>query len=103
MYKFIGYIPNGDLEKVKTAIFSAGAGQLGEYECCSWQVLGQGQFRPLIGANPTIGQVGMLETVAEWRLETVVPDDRLTAVVKAYHAAHPYEMPAYDVYVMVDV
>ena len=107
MYKFIGYIPEHDLEKVKSAIFDAGAGRgIGEYDiydCCAWQVLGMGKFRPLAGANPAIGQVGLLQTVAEWRLETVVPDDKLTAVVQAYKTAHPYEVPAYEVYVMVDV
>lgn len=103
MYKFIGYIPETHLECVKTALFNAGAGQLGDYSHCSWQVLGLGQFKPLKGANPAIGEIDKIEYVSEWRVETVVPDERLSAVVAAYKQAHPYEVPAYEVYVMVDV
>lgn len=103
MYKFIGYIPETHLECVKTALFNAGAGQLGDYSHCSWQVLGLGQFKPLAGANPAIGEIDKIEYVSEWRVETVVPDERLSAVVAAYKQAHPYEVPAYEVYVMVDI
>lgn len=103
MYKFIAYIPEADLEKVKTALFNAGAGRLGEYSHCSWQVLGVGQFKPLKGANPAIGQIDKIEFVPEWRVEMVVPDERLIEVVDAYKTAHPYEVPAYDVFQMVDI
>ncbi|MBE9579871.1 MULTISPECIES: hypothetical protein [Moraxella] len=103
MYKFIAYIPESDLENVKTALFNAGAGQFDGYSHCSWQVLGVGQFKPLKGANPAIGQIDKIEYVPEWRVETIVPDDRLMDVVRAYKSAHPYEVPAYDVYQMVDV
>ncbi|UNU74186.1 YqfO family protein [Moraxella nasovis] len=103
MYKLIIYIPQEHLDEVKEAVFQAGAGQFGNYSCCAWEVLGVGQFKPLKGANPTIGQVGTLETVKEWRVEMIVPDDRLHSVIQAYKKAHPYECPAYDVYLMVDV
>lgn len=101
MYKFIAYIPEPDLEKVKSAMFDAGAGRLGNYECCSWQVLGMGQFRPLKGANPAIGQIDQIEYVPEWRVEMVVPKDNIRAVLNAYKNAHPYEVPAYDIFEMV--
>lgn len=61
MYKFIAYIPEPDLEQVKTALFDAGAGQLGNYSHCAWQVLGMGQFKPLTGANPAIGEIDKVE------------------------------------------
>lgn len=102
-YKLIGYIPNDALEAVKSAIFAAGAGKLGNYDCCSWQTLGMGQFRPLDGANPAIGELGALEVLEEWRVETIVAAADLQAVVAAYKAAHPYETPAYEVYAMVEV
>ncbi|MCP3896845.1 NGG1p interacting factor NIF3 [Moraxella sp.] len=102
-YKFIGYIPETDLEKVKTALFKAGAGQLGGYSHCSWQVLGLGQFKPLKGADPAIGEIDKIEYVSEWRVETVVPADKLSAVVASYKQAHPYEVPAYEVYEMIDI
>ncbi|WFF39649.1 NGG1p interacting factor NIF3 [Moraxella nasibovis] len=103
MYKFIGYIPESAVETVKTALFDAGAGQIGDYSHCSWQVLGLGQFKPLKGANPAIGEIDKVEYVSEWRVETVVPDARLAAVIEAYKQAHPYEMPAYEVFEMVGV
>lgn len=103
MYKFIAYIPEPDLEIVKTAMFNAGAGRLGNYEWCSWQVLGVGQFKPLKGANPAIGEIDKVEYVPEWRVEVIVPDECLRAVVEAYHNAHPYEVPAYDVYELVSM
>lgn len=103
LYKFIGYIPESDLERVKTALFNAGAGCFDGYSHCSWQVLGVGQFKPLKGANPAIGEIEKIEYVSEWRVETIVPADKLSAVVAAYKTAHPYEVPAYDVYEMVNV
>lgn len=101
MYKFIAYIPEPDLETVKTAMFHVGAGRLGNYECCSWQVLGMGQFKPLKGANPAIGEIDKVEYVPEWRVEMVVPKDKIHAVLTAYKTAHPYEVPAYDIFAMV--
>lgn len=103
MYKFIAYIPESALSSVKTAMFEAGAGRDGNYDCCAWQTLGVGQFRPLAGANPAIGQVGKMSEVAEWRVEMMVHPDRLHEVVSAYKQAHPYEVPAYEVYQMIDV
>ena len=63
MYKIVTYIPEPDLETVKTAMFEAGAGHFGLYERCSWQTLGVGQFCPLEGANPTIGKIGQVSQV----------------------------------------
>lgn len=102
-YKFVAYIPTSDLDGVKQALFDAGAGQFGCYTQCSWQVLGVGQFFPQAGANPSIGAVGTLTSVDEWRVEMIVPKDNIQAVVQAYKLAHPYEVPAYDVYEMVFV
>lgn len=96
MYKLTLYVPDSHVEIVKKAIFAAGAGRCGTYDSCSWQVMGQGQFQPLEGATPFIGDVGQLETVAEWRVETVVEDEFIQAVIQALRAAHPYEMPAFD-------
>lgn len=103
LYKFIGYVPEANLEKVKAALFKAGAGQLEGYSHCSWQVLGLGQFKPLKGANPSIGEIDKIEYVPEWRVETVVPADKLSLVVASYKRTHPYEVPAYEVYEMMKV
>lgn len=103
MYKIVAYIPEFALEDVKNAMFAAGAGHYGNYECCSWQTLGVGQFRPLRGANPTVGTIGEVSVVSEWKVEMTVPENKLCDVVAAYKQAHPYEVPAYEVYQTVDV
>jgi len=89
------YVPLTHAEAVKTAIFAAGAGRVGQYDCCSWQTLGQGQFRPLDGANPFLGEVNRIEQVEEVKIETVCQVDVLPAVVQALIVAHPYEEVAY--------
>jgi hypothetical protein len=103
MLKLIYYVPESHLESTKTAVFEAGAGGIGNYEHCAWQVLGTGQFKPVKGANPFIGEVGELEQLEEWRVETIVPEDRAANVAKALKASHPYEEPAFEFIQMVDI
>ncbi len=103
MFKLIYYVPESHLELTKNAVFDAGAGGIGNYEHCAWQVLGTGQFKPVKGANPFIGQVGELEQVVEWRVETIVPEDQASKVAKALKVSHPYEEPAFEFIQMVDV
>lgn len=103
MYKLTVFIPESHLDVVKNALFSTGAGQIGNYSHCCWQVLGQGQFMPLAGNNAFIGETDKLESVAEWRVEMVVAEDKLQAVISALKSAHPYETPAYDVIKMLDI
>ena len=97
MYQLAFYVPDSHLDAVKKAVFDAGAGRIGNYDACAWQVKGVGQFRPLAGANPHLGTVGAVETVEEWRVEMVVRDDLLSVVVAALTSAHPYEEPAFSV------
>ncbi|MFZ5724159.1 MAG: NGG1p interacting factor NIF3 [Pseudomonadota bacterium] len=97
MYQLFFYVPETHLETVKAALFAAGAGRLGLYEHCCWQVKGQGQFRPLAGADPHIGTVGAVEQVDEYRVEMVVDAPHLPAVLAALHDAHPYETVAHGV------
>lgn len=98
MYAIHFYVPNSHLEAVKTAMFAAGAGQIGAYDSCAWQTKGQGQFRPLDGSKPFIGRKGEVEGVDEWKVEMVCDDDRVEAAVAAMKQAHPYETPAYLVW-----
>ena len=98
--KVVVFVPPGSLEAVRDALFAAGAGRIGAYERCSWYAEGTGTFRPLPGAAPAIGEVGAEERVAELRLETVFPAERRQEVVDALRRAHPYEEPAFDVYVL---
>ena len=103
MYKLCFYVPESHLESVKQAVFDAGGGRIGDYDSCCWQVLGQGQFRPLAGANPFIGRPGALEQVAEYRVELVCEDTLIHDAVAALKAAHPYEEPAYDVWQLASI
>ena len=98
MYKLCVYVPASHLEPVKQALFNAGAGRIGDYDSCCWQVAGQGQFRPLAGADPFIGVQGKIETVEEYKVELVCDDALIAAAVAALKQAHPYEEPAYQVW-----
>ena len=102
MYKLTVFIPDAALEQVKSALFAVGAGTIGNYEQCCWQVQGIGQFMPLVGSNPNIGVHDKLETVDEWRVEMVVATTYIKEVVEALKQAHPYETPAYDVIEVLD-
>ena len=95
--KLTFFVPADAADRVRAAIAAAGAGAIGDYEHCSFSTPGEGRFRPLDGASPTLGRVGDLEVVAEVRVEVVLPRSRRTAVVAALLDAHPYEEPAYDV------
>ncbi len=94
-YGIAVYVPSEHLERIKQAMFEAGAGRIGDYDCCVWQISGQGQFRPLSGSQPFLGTQGRLETVEEYRVEMVCKADVIEPVVAALKAAHPYEQPAY--------
>ncbi|WP_044317310.1 YqfO family protein [Pseudomonas amygdali] len=98
MYKLAFFVPPSHVDEVKNAVFSAGAGRIGAYDHCSWQVLGQGQFRPLNGSQPFVGQSGVVESVEEWKVELVVADDLIQQAVLALKQSHPYETPAYEVW-----
>lgn len=103
MLKLVFYVPENALEDVKSAVFGAGAGQIGHYQQCCWQVLGEGQFMPLEGSNPYLGNQGILEKVAEYRVEMLCMSENIDAVICALKAAHPYEEPAYDVWELLSL
>ncbi|GAA3076279.1 Nif3-like dinuclear metal center hexameric protein [Pseudonocardia yunnanensis] len=102
--KIVTFIPVGPaITEVHEALSAAGAGLVGNYSHCSFATAGTGQFRPLEGAQPTIGSVGKLERVAETKLEMVLPRSRRATVVAALRASHPYEEPAFDVLELADL
>ncbi len=95
-------MPREALDRVRDALFAAGAGRIGDYERCSFYTEGTGTFLAGETASPAVGLRGVEERVAELRLETVYPADRHEEVMAALHHAHPYEEPAFDVYALVD-
>ena len=95
------FVPREALDRVRSALFDAGAGRIGNYEHCSWYAAGTGTFLAGEDASPTIGERGREQRVSELRLETVFPEERQEEVVAALREAHPYEEPAFDVYLLV--
>lgn len=96
MCELVTFVPESHLEHVRSALWRAGAGRIGQYDSCSFSSAGTGTFRPGAEATPFIGQCHTLEQVAEARLSVVLPSGISAAVVAALHEAHPYEMPAYS-------
>ena len=97
MYKLSFYVPVKYAESVKSAVFLTGAGCVGDYENCCWQIQGEGQFKPTEGSQPFIGKKGVIEKVEEFKVEMVCKDELISLAVKALKEAHPYEEPAYEV------
>lgn len=103
MYKLCFFVPESHSESVKQALFDSGAGKIGDYDCCSWETLGTGQFRPLQGSDPFIGNQGSVQRVKELKVEMVCDDSLIKQAVAALKAAHPYEEPAYDVWQLANI
>lgn len=97
MYKISVYIPSDYLEQVKLAMFAQGGGRLGNYDHCAWQVVGQGQFRPLAQSNPFMGQKESVTTVEEYLVEMICAEQHIKSVIQALKQSHPYEEPAFMV------
>lgn len=100
MYKLNFYVPEAHIDSVKEALFIKGAGRIGQYDCCSWQVLGEGQFKPLKGSKPFLGKQNKIEKVTEYKVEMVCEDEKIADIVKELIKTHPYEEPAYEVYLL---
>ena len=95
MIKLEFYVPVESAEKVKNALFDAGAGKIGNYKRCSWETEGVGQFQPRPSSNPTIGDINKLTKISELKVEMVCKDEIIKDVIKALKTTHPYETPAY--------
>ncbi len=97
MYKLAFFVPKEQKEEVKEALFAIGAGAYENYDKCSWEVEGTGQFRPLEEANPFLGKVGEVARVAEYKVEMICKDMLIKEAVKTLKEAHPYEEVAYEI------
>ncbi len=96
MYKIAFFVPKSEKERVKNALFLAGAGKYKNYDLCSWEVEGAGQFRPLSGSKPFLRNLGELANVKEYRVEMICEDHLLRDVLEKLLEEHPYEEPAYE-------
>lgn len=98
LIKLVTFVPHNQAEEVRQAIFNAGAGHIGNYDSCSYNLKGEGTFRGDESTHPFSGEVGKLHTEPELRIETIAPSFLKNRIIKALIEAHPYEEPAYDIY-----
>jgi dinuclear metal center YbgI/SA1388 family protein len=103
LLKLVTFVPNDYVEKVREAIFEAGAGQIGNYDKCSYNIGGFGTFRGGENTNPFIGEKGSLHVENETRIETIFPKHLQTQVISALLSSHPYEEVAFDVYPLENI
>lgn len=89
--------PPNYADKIRTALGEAGAGRIGEYQFCSFSVIGKGRSMPTANANPFIGQPGKLEVIEEEQIEVVCARDNAKQVIDALREAHPYEEPIVEI------
>lgn len=97
MFKLAFFVPADHAEAVKEAVFASGAGTYRNYDRCSWETSGTGQFRPSAESTPYIGERGRVERVAELRVEILCDRQTIRHAVEALLGSHPYEEVAYEV------
>ncbi len=100
LLKLITYVPTEYADTFREAIFKAGAGQIGNYDSCSYNTAGIGTFRPQADSNPFVGTIGELHKENEVKIETIFPYYLQSKIIKTIYANHPYEEPAYDIYAL---
>lgn len=96
--KLVTFCPTSHAERVREALFSVGAGHIGNYDSCSFNAEGTGTFKALTGANPFVGNIGQEHKEKETRIETIFPNYIEKQVLNALFSSHPYEEIAYDIY-----
>lgn len=102
LLKLAVFVPTEHAESVRTALFNAGAGNIGNYDSCSYNLTGEGTFRAGGHAHPFVGEPGEIHHEEEIRIEVILPNYKKTAVTRALLMSHPYEEPAYDFYTITN-
>ena len=97
------FVPKENAEKVQDALFSAGAGSIGDYKNCSFQSEGVGTFLPSEDANPVVGEKGKQERVEEVKIEVIFPKNMEKRLISEMKKAHPYEEVAHQIYILDNV
>ena len=100
LYKIAVFVPENSFAQFRERMLDLGIGAIGKYSRCSFSSAGEGTFEPREGANPTIGKIGKLEKVKEIKFETIVPSHLLSKTITTMKTIHPYEEPAYDIYLL---
>lgn len=102
MFLFYYYVPESHIDIVNKALFDLGLGKYQNYDCCCFISQGQGQFRPLSGSKPFIGEINAIEHVNEYKVEMICPNYLKEKAIETLSEAHPYETPAYGLLHMVE-
>ncbi len=100
LQKLSVFAPHAHAEAVKNALFSAGAGNIGNYSECSFSIEGNGTFKPEPGSTPFVGTIGNRQNEAEVKIEVIFPSWLQSQVVSGMKEAHPYEEIAFDIYAL---
>lgn len=100
--KIVVFVPLTHIDIVRQAMGDAGVGVIGNYSHCTFSSKGYGRYKPMEGANPTIGEVGKFEEVEEERIETMCPKNKAKEVIEAIKKVHPYEEVALDIYPLIN-
>lgn len=103
LIKLVYFVPEANAQETREAIFEAGAGHIGDYDMCSYNLHGTGTFRAGEGTNPYVGEKGEMHKEAETRVETILPGYLKNKVLTALITSHPYEEVAYDIYPLANV
>lgn len=103
LLKLVTFVPGSHAEIVRNTLFNIGAGCIGEYDSCSYNISGEGTFRAGINATPYCGEIGELHTESEIRIEVVLPAFKQKEAIRSLISVHPYEEPAYDFYKLENV
>ena len=100
LYKLNYFVPEEAKEATKQALFDIGVGRYDNYECCCFESLGVGQFKPIDSANPHIGELNKIEKIQEYKVEMICSDELIKKAVETLKEAHPYEEVAFEVFRM---
>lgn len=102
LVKLVTFVPKLHVQRVREAIFEAGAGHIGNYDACSYNSEGYGSFRANSNATPFVGEVNKIHYEEETRIEVILPEYIQNKVIASMIKAHPYEEPAYDIFPLLN-
>ncbi len=103
LLKLVTFVPEAYSETVRNTLFNAGAGHIGNYDACSFNLKGEGTFRAGESSKPFVGEIGQIHVEKEERIETIIPAYRKSSVTRALLSVHPYEEPVFDYYPLENV
>lgn len=97
LYKLVTFVPKNSAGKVRNSLFNAGAGNIGNYDQCSFNFEGKGTYRANEEANPALGKIGEIHTEKETQISVIFEKHQQNKIIKALIESHPYEEVAYDI------